>query len=371
MTALPNRSHAIDAMRGMTVALMIVVNMSINEQYTYAPLLHAAWHGYTLTDLVFPTFMFVSGTALAFTLGRLQAEGTPALVRKVLKRTALIFLAGYLLFWLPYVSLGASGMPTLPPLDHTRIPGVLQRIALGYGGAALILHFFKTRGAIAFSVLALLGYWALLLGLGDLTLAGNAVLKFDLWLFGPNHLYHGEGVAFDPEGLLSTLPAIVNTLAGYFAGRYVIDNGNNDKTLARLLLAGALALGVAMAWSGVLPFNKKLWTSSYALCSVAIDLMVLAWLVYIIDMRGQRRWAGFFEVFGRNTLFIYLLAELGQIMMGRLHWGEYNLFDGLYFHVFRPLAGDKPGSLLYALVYMLLCWGVAWWLDRRRIYIRL
>ena len=346
MTALPNRSHAIDAMRGMTVALMIVVNMAINEQYSYAPLLHARWHGYTLTDLVFPSFMFVSGTALAFTLGRLQVEGTAALVRKVLKRT-------------------------MKPLDHTRIPGVLQRIALGYGGAALILHFFKPRGAVVFSVLALLGYWALLLGFGDLTLEGNAVLKLDLLVFGPDLIYHGEGVPFDPEGLLSTLPAIVNTLAGYFAGRFVIEKGNTFETLAKLLLAGALALGVAMAWSGVLPFNKKLWTPSYALCSIAIDLMVLAWLVYVIDMRGQRRWAEFFEIFGRNTLFIYLLAELGQIIMGQTHIGEYNSFDGFYFYVFRPLAGDKPGSLIYALVYMLLCWAVAWWLDRRRIYIRL
>lgn len=371
MSSLPHRSHAIDAMRGLTVALMIVVNMAINEQYTYAPLLHARWDGYTLTDLVFPSFMFVSGTALAFTLGRLQAEGTATLLRRVLKRTALIFLAGYLLFWLPYAGVDANGHFGLPPLDQTRVPGVLQRIALGYGAAALILHFFKVKGAIVYSVLALLGYWALLLALGDLTLAGNAVLKLDLALFGPGRLYHGEGVAFDPEGLLSTLPAVVNTLAGYVAGRWVIDQGNTDKTVAHLLLAGALALAVAMAWSGVLPFNKKLWTSSYALCSIAIDLMVLAWLVFVIDMRGLRRWAGFFEVFGRNTLFIYLLAELGQIAMGRLRWGEYNLFDGLYFYVFRPLAGDKPGSLLFAMLYMLMCWGVAWWLDRKRIYIRL
>jgi predicted acyltransferase len=371
MTRLPPRSHAIDAMRGMTVALMIVVNMSISEQYSYAPLLHAVWHGYTLTDVVFPSFMFVSGTALAFTLGRLQAEGTAALVRKVLKRTALIFLCGYLLYWFPFVQFDAGGALALKPLSHTRIPGVLQRIALGYGAAVLILHFFKTRGALVFSLLALLGYWALLLAWGDLTLSGNAVLKLDLWVFGPDHLYHGEGLAFDPEGLLSTLPAIVNTLAGYFAGRFVIDKGNSFETLAKLLLAGALALGLAMAWSGVLPFNKKLWTPSYALCGIAIDLMVLAWLVYVIDMRGQRRWAEFFEIFGRNTLFIYLLSELLQTTMGLTHMGQYNSFDGMYFYFFRPLAGDKPGSLLYAVSFMLMCWAVAWWLDRRRIYIRL
>jgi len=371
MASPPSRSHAIDVMRGMTVALMIVVNMSISERYSYAQLLHSSWDGYTLTDVVFPTFLFVVGTALAFTLGRLQAEGTGRLLLKVGKRTVLLALIGFLLSWLPYLSVDAAGHLALAAVDQARIPGVLQRIAIGYGSAALILHFFKARGAVVFSVAALLGYWAVLLTCGDLTLTGNAVVKLDLLVFGPGHLYHGEGVPFDPEGLLSTLPAIVNTIAGYFAGRVVIVKGATYEALATLLTAGSVALGVALAWSGVLPFNKKLWTPSYALCSIGIDVIVLALLVYLIDLRGRRGWARFFEVFGRNALFIYLLAELGMIILGRVTWGGHSGLEGLYFNVFRPLAGDKPGSLLFSLSYMLACWAVAWWLDRRRIYVRL
>jgi predicted acyltransferase len=371
MKPLQSRSQAIDVMRGMTVALMIVVNMSISEAFSYAPLLHASWHGFTLTDVVFPSFMFVSGTALSFTLERTVALGTAQALRQVLTRTALIFLCGYLLYWFPFLMFDATGHLALRPLAETRIPGVLQRIALGYGLASLILLFLKERGAIVFSVVALMGYWALLSAFGDLTLQGNAVLKLDRWLLGDAHLYHGEGLAFDPEGVLSTLPAIVNTLAGYFAGRLVRARGNTFETLARLMLAGALALAIGLAWSGVFPLNKKLWTSSYVLCTVGIDLFVLAWLVFVIDMRGQRGWTYFFEVFGRNTLFIYLFSEVLTTVLGLTHVGNLNTFDWLFFSVFQPLAGSKPGSLLYAVLFMLLCWGVAWALDKRKIYIRL
>ncbi len=370
MADLPGRSHAIDAMRGMTVALMIVVNMSIDAEHSYAQLLHSPWDGYTLTDLVFPTFLFVVGTALAFTLGRLQAEGTPRLLAKVGRRTVLLLVIGFLLFWLPYTSVDAAGL-SLAPLAQARIPGVLQRIALCYCCAALVLHFFRARGAVVFSVAALLGYWALLVSFGDLTLAGNAVGKVDLAVFGPDHLYHGEGVPFDPEGLLSTLPAIVNTIAGYFAGRCVITRGATRDALSRLLLAGVAALGVALAWSVVLPFNKKLWTSSYALFSIGLDVIVLAALVYLMDVRGWRAWARFFEAFGRNPLFIFVLAEFGGIVLNRLTMGDVSAFQGLYLTFFRPWAGDKPGSLAYSLTYMLACWVVAWALDRRRVYIRL
>ena len=370
---LQDRTLAIDVLRGLTLALMIVVNMSINDTLSYAPLLHAVWHGLTLTDLVFPTFLFVAGLAIAFTLDALEAQGTPQVLRKVLGRTALIFLCGFLMYWFPFVGMDAQGHPFLLPIAHTRIPGVLQRIALGYGFAALILHFGKARGALAFSAVALLGYWALLSAFGDLTLTGNAELKLDKLLLGDDHLYHGEGIAFDPEGILSTLPAIVNVIAGCFAGRLVRRLGNGYETIARLMLAGAVCGAVALAWSGVLPFNKKLWTSSYVLVTIAIDLQLLALLVYAIELRGWRGWTYFFEVFGRNTLFIYLLSELAGTVMGLIHPGgkDLNLFDWLYVNVFQGWIGDKPGSLLYSLSFMLCCWGVGYVLDKRRIYIRL
>ena len=213
-----NRFRAIDVMRGLTLALMIVVNMQIGAGKSYAPLLHASWNGLTPTDLVFPTFMFVVGTALSFTLEKYAALGDAAVLRKIATRTALIFLAGYLLYWFPFITVGTTGHVFLAPLAHTRILGVLQRIALGYGAAALIVHYGGRAGAISFASGALLGYWWLMHACGDYSLAGNAAIRLDKLVLGEAHMYHGEGVAFDPEGILSTLPAIVNVLAGYLAG---------------------------------------------------------------------------------------------------------------------------------------------------------
>jgi predicted acyltransferase len=368
------RSQAIDVLRGLTLALMIVVNMSISEELSYAPLLHAAWHGLTLTDVVFPTFLFVVGTALSFTLEKYQGMGDAAVLGKIVRRTALIFLCGYLLYWFPFFQFAPvdqGGSLALLPLANTRIPGVLQRIALGYGFAALILHYGKERGAALFCVAALLGAWWLMATGGDYSLTGNAGLRLDKFLLGDAHLYHGEGIAFDPEGILGTLPAIVNVLAGYFAGRYLRRRGPGYETIAKLMLAGTLCIVVALAWQGVLPINKKLWTSSYVVCTVGIDLCVLAVLVYLIDLRKAHGWPYFFEVFGRNTLFIYLFSELLMSISWLAHVGNQALFDWLYRSGFQWWAGNKNGSLLFALAFMLFCWLVAYGLDKKNIYIKL
>jgi len=368
MTILRQRFQAIDVMRGLTLALMIVVNMSISATKSYAPLLHAVWHGLTLTDVVFPTFMFVVGAALSFTLEGYQRRGNAAVLRKIATRTALIFLCGYLLYWFPYFHFDAGKHLTLAPIAHTRILGVLQRIALGYGCAALIVHYGGRAGIVLYSVAALLGYWWLMHAFGDYSLDGNAELRFDKLVLGASHMYHA---AFDPEGILSTLPAIVNVLAGYLAGRFVRERRPNYEAIAKLMMAGAVCIAIGLAWSSVFPINKQLWTSSYVLCTVGIDLAVLALLIYVIDVCAQRGWTFFFEVFGRNTLFIYLLSEVGHKLLEVLHVGGGNLFDWLYTTAFQSWAGDKPGSLLYALTYMLACWLVAYAMDRRRIYVKL
>ena len=221
---LTQRSQAIDVLRGLTLALMIMVNRSFEEGRSYTQLLHADWNGLTLTDLVFPTFLFVVGTALSFTLPRYQSMGSAAVLRKVLWRTAIIFLCGYLLYWFPFFAMDAQGHLTLLPVSHTRILGVLQRIALGYGLAALILHFGGRRVALVFAVAALAGYWWILSYFGDLTMAGNAATRLDRLLLGEAHMYHGEGMAFDPEGVRARCRRVVNVIAGYFAGRYLQEN---------------------------------------------------------------------------------------------------------------------------------------------------
>ncbi len=371
MAHVTQRFRAIDVLRGLTVALMIVVNMQIGPGKSYAPLLHAAWNGLTPTDVVFPTFMFVVGTALSFTLGKYAALGEAAVLRKIATRTALIFLCGYLLYWFPFLTVDTNGHVILAPLGHTRILGVLQRIALGYGAAALLVHYGGRAGAISFSVGALLGYWWLMHAFGDYSLAGNAAIRLDKLLLGEAHMYHGEGVAFDPEGILSTLPAIVNVLAGYLAGRFIRDHGTSRFTIITLVLAGVVCLALSLWWNAAFPINKKLWTSSFVLCTVGIDLCVLAILIYAVPQARERRSTYFFEVFGRNTLVIYLLSEVGQTMLNSIHIGQQSLFDWIYAVGFAPWAGDKPGSLLYAVVYMLGCWIVAYAMDRRGIYLKL
>ena len=368
---MAKRFLAIDVLRGLTLALMIVVNLQIGEGKSYAQLLHARWDGLTLTDLVFPTFMFVVGTALSFTLENYERLGDQAVLRKVLTRTALIFLCGYLLYWFPFFTFDATGHIVFAPISHTRIFGVLQRIAIGYGAAALIVHYGGRVGAILFAVVALLGYWWLMHTFGDYSLAGSAAIKLDKFVLGEAHMYHGEGVAFDPEGILSTLPAIVNVLAGYLAGRFTRDSGRSGRTIATLLLVGAACVLVALLWNTVFPINKKLWTSSFVLCTVGIDLGVLAILVYLLPQGQKHGWTYFFEVFGRNTLVIYLLSEAAEKVLHMVRIGPHSFLDWVYANGFASWAGDKAGSLLYAIAYMLCCWGVAYAMDRKGIFVKL
>ena len=221
MNQLKKRYLSLDVFRGLDIALMIIVNSPGKEITTFAPLLHAKWHGFTLTDLVFPTFLFIVGNSMSFSMPKYETVSDKIFFTKVVKRTLIIFLLGFLMYWFPFFENGG-----LKNISDTRIFGVLQRIALCYFFASIVLRFFKTKGVLIFSVIALISYQLALLAFGDYTLAGNAVLKLDAWLIGESHMYHGNGIAFDPEGLLSTLPAIVNIIAGYRAGSFLQKNGN-------------------------------------------------------------------------------------------------------------------------------------------------
>jgi predicted acyltransferase len=371
MESTAQRSLTIDTLRGLTLALMIIVNMSISEEKSYGPLLHAVWHGLTLTDVVFPTFLFAVGASMSFAMDKYQRMGTGAVLRKVATRSALIFLCGFLLYWFPFFQIDASGQWSMLPLENARILGVLQRIALCYGIATLLIHFGKTWGSVIYSLLALLGYWWVMAAWGDYTLQGNAALKIDLALLGSSHMYKGEGIPFDPEGVLGTLPSVVNVLAGYFAGHFLRWNGSNYASISKLLMAGVLFIALALAWSTMFPLNKKLWTSSYVVCTIGIDLCILAILSYLIDIVAVRRWTVFFEAFGKNTLFIYLFAEVFMSVLWIAHVGDKALFDWIYLQGFQWWAGDKNGSLAFAVAFMLACWAVAKFMDAKRIYIKL
>jgi len=376
MTQSDSRFFSLDVFRGMTVCFMIIVNSPGSGADPFSILSHADWNGFTPTDLVFPSFLFAVGNAMSFSMRKWTAMGHGAFLRKVFTRALLIFLLGFLMYWYPFFESGEDGL-RLIPFSHTRVMGVLQRIALCYLFASLMIRYLSGRQVAALSVLFLVGYWVILLLFGDaaapLSMEGNAGQYLDKWVLGDDHLYHGEGIAFDPEGLLSTIPSIVNVVIGYYAGKFIQRTGKGYESIARLLLAGGVLILIALCWNMSFPINKKLWTSSFVMLTSGIDLAIVAALIYVLELRGWNKWnwARFFTIFGKNPLFIYLLSEILLITLHRVH-----LSSGLSLHewinavLFQVIAPGALGALLYAIIYMLLCWSVGWWLDRKKIYIR-
>ncbi|MBA4054741.1 MAG: DUF5009 domain-containing protein [Marivirga sp.] len=368
------RYLALDVFRGMTICFMIIVNSPGSWEIAYAPLLHASWHGFTPTDLVFPSFLFAVGNAMAFAMRKYEDQGDSVFWKKTLKRTAIIFLLGFLMYWFPFVREADGGGMELKPIGETRILGVLQRIALCYFVASIILHYGSRRMAVWFSAIALLAYWIISYVYGEAndpySLPGNAALRLDLFLFGEKHLYHGEGIAFDPEGLLSTLPSIVNVLAGYLAGDYIRRHGNSYETVSKLFLTGAVIILSALTWDMTFPINKKLWTSSFVLLTVGLDLLVLSALIFAIEIEKRKKWTFFFLVFGKNPLFIYLLSEILLILLYMISVGDTSLQQVIYKNILGSFASPINASLLFAILFMLLCWAVGYWLDKKKVYIK-
>ena len=365
-----SRFLALDVLRGMTVCFMIIVNTPGSGAEPFSPLLHAHWHGFTPTDLVFPSFLFAVGNAMAFAMAKFETMPASAVVSKILKRTAIIFLLGFLMYWFPFFERVHGGGWEFAPFSHTRVFGVLQRIALCYGIASLMIYFLPKKTVWIISAGLLLGYWLLMKFGGDYTMLSNLGQKIDLWLLGENHLYHGEGVAFDPEGFLSTFPAIVNVVIGYYAGAFIRSKGNNYETIAKLLLAGAALICVAYFWDLLFPINKKLWTSPFVLYTCGLDLLILGSLIYIIEILGKKNWTYFFEVFGKNPLFIYLLSEILITVLSLIRVGNTSLPRALNTSIFQKLLPGAAGSLLFALSYMMVCWLVGYWMDKNKKYVR-
>ena len=377
MSTQSERFLSLDVFRGMTICFMIIVNTPGSGAESFSPLEHAAWHGFTPTDLVFPSFLFAVGNAMSFSLDKYRQISSSVFLSKIFKRAALIFLFGYLMSWFPFFRFDAAGHITGAPFSHTRILGVLQRIALCYLFASLMIHYMSTRAAVITSVALLVGYWLLLLIFGDhaqpFSMLGNAGHLLDKSLFGPDHLYHGEGIPFDPEGLLSTLPAIVNVFIGYMAGRFIQQKGKGFETISKLMLTGALLIFIALWWNMVFPVNKKLWTSPFVLLTTGIDLLLISALIYIVEIKklNNLSWENFFLVFGKNPLFIYILSEILVTIFYMIPAGKGGSFYGWINEIlFQVVAPGALGSFLFAICYMLLCWSVGWWLNKRRIYIR-
>lgn len=380
------RYYSLDVFRGATVALMILVNNPGSWGHIYSPLVHASWHGCTPTDLVFPFFLFAVGNAMSFVMPRLEAAGTATFLWKVSKRTLLIFLIGLLLQWSPFVRWNEEGRLVMKSLDTLRIFGVLQRIALCYFFASLIVYFCKTRGAYVVSVVLLLLYWLLTMFLGNqadpYSLEGFWGTHLDRALLGNDHLYKGEGVPFDPEGLASTIPAIVQVIFGYFVGQYIQQKGKNWEMLSSLFVIGCMLVFTGLCWDLVFPINKKIWTSSYVLYTTGLAVNILCIMIYMIEFRSYKGFVTkFFDVFGKNPLFIFVLSGFLPRLAGLSRWVDHtdsngkpvyiNFFGWLWEYVCRPLFYNlKTGSLLYAIILIIFYWIIVFFMDRKKIYVR-
>jgi len=359
---------ALDVLRGLTILLMIIVNNPGSWEYVYAPLRHARWDGCTPTDLVFPFFMFIVGTAMWYSFKKQDYRLNPALTGKIIRRTILIFALGLFLNAFPFKNFDP---------DSLRIMGVLQRIALAYGLAAFIVLLAPIRWNYIIVWMLLLGYWGILLLFGGdepLSLEGNVVRQVDLFILGKDHLYHGYGIPFDPEGLLSTVPSVANILFGFLAGRLI--DRQQDKLKAVCQLAGWGFFGVILGQFWSLPINKPIWSSSYVVYSCGLASILLAILIWIIDIKRKQKWAHPLLVYGMNPLFIFVLAGiwadlLGVIQVAGAAGEQVSLKTFIYQELLVPWAGKMNGSLFFALHYAVLFWLVGLILYRKKIFIKI
>ena len=358
---------------------MIIVNTQISDDVAFSQLQHAKWHGFTPTDLVFPSFLFAVGNALSFAMKKWEAMSQSAVVWKILKRTIIIFLIGYLIiYWFPWFHQEPDGHWAFNPISHTRIMGVLQRIALCYGIAALLIYYCSTRTVVIISVLLLVAYWIVLLlfpvaGGDPFGMLTSAEYRLDVAILGDRHMYHGGengGVGFDPEGILSTFPAVVNVIVGYYVGVFVSKKGKTYEGLAKLLLWGCGFLAVAWFWNLVFPINKKIWTSSYVCLTVGIDIVLLAFLTYVIEFQKKVKWTSFFAPFGKNPLFVYIVSEILIVIFFIIPVGKDTSFADWSGQGILSIVPGAWGSLLFSVIYMMICWGVGKYLDVKKIYIR-
>lgn len=393
------RFYSLDVFRGATVCLMILVNNPGTWSHIYSPLEHAPWHGLTPTDLVFPFFLFAVGNALSFVMPRLQAGGDAIFWKKVLTRSLVIFAIGLFLTWWPFIKwsgeelvfkrwsyIDENGNP-----QGVRILGVLARIAICYFFASVIIYYLKARAAFFVGLILLLLYWVLCYTLGDpgdpYSITGWFGNQVDQAILHEQHIYHGERVngkpyAFDPEGIMSTMPAIVNVIFGYLVGDYIQKKGKNFEMLTGLFVAGVAMLITGFCWDLVFPINKKIWTSSYTVYTSGLATITIATMIYLIEFRNYKGWLSkFFDVFGKNALFVFALSAFlpktlwliripdgynkdgTQLYTDPWHW--------FYKHVCAQIPGDpKNGSLAFAICFIIFMWMICWWMDKRKIYVK-
>ena len=367
----PNRLVSLDVFRGITIAGMVLVNNPGTWSSIYWPLEHAEWHGWTPTDLVFPFFLFIVGVSITLAFARRVEEGSGKrdLYLKVIKRTAIIFGLGLFLNGFPYFQLGTI-----------RIAGVLQRIAICYLIASLIFLTTKVRTQLLIGVALLVIYCLVMTRLaapgyapGDLTKEGSIASFVDRLILG-QHIWR-QGKVYDPEGLLSTIPAVVTTLFGILTGHWLRSERTRYEKVVGMFVAGAVCVVLGWAWNPFFPINKALWTSSYVLFTAGLALQLLALCYWVIDIQGYRRWAWPFEVFGVNALALFvgtglMVKIMGLIKLPREDGTQISSQGWIFRKLFLSWASPINASLFYAIAFILLWLFFMWLLYRKRIFIK-
>ena len=356
------RLLSLDVLRGITVCGMILVNNAGACGFGYAPLRHVRWDGFTPADLVFPMFMFLMGISTYISLRKYNFEFKAA-VGKILKRALILIAIGIVMKWvLAGISTGIWN-----DWDHLRIMGVMQRLGICYGITALLAvslpHKYFTPGAVL-----LLGiYWELqLFGNGFEKSPENIVAIVDAAVLGTGHMYL-EGRQFvDPEGVLSTIPAVAQVMLGFVCGKMLMTEKDNGKRLLNLFVAGTVMLFAGFLLSYGCPLNKRLWSPSFVLVTSGIASLLFALMLKIIDVDGHKKWCGFFQVFGVNPLFLYVVSE---IIGDLLRHFDVNTF--VFDTALQPMLGDYPGSLMYAILFLFLLWLAGYALYKRKIFIKI
>ena len=374
MKQVINRFTALDTFRGATIALMIIVNTPGTWSYVYAPLRHAQWHGCTLTDLVFPFFLFIIGVAMRFSFDKYDICKYGPLFNKIIFRTITIFIIGLLLNAFPFIRQDWDW-------SSFRILGVLQRIALAYFLASFIILRSDVKKLVKILFILLIGYWILLMSYGWLSgqdpyaLKTNLVLVIDRYILGGNHLYGGTGIQFDPEGLLSTIPSAVTIIIGFLVGTMIKTTDDHEDNSQRMAVLGSLLIIIGWLWAFVFPINKQLWTSSYVLYTAGIGITILAGMIWLIDVKKVNWWTKPFVIFGSNAIFVYALSSVWAKILLKIRFeldGEITTgYYYLYKTIFLPLAGNINGSLFFALFHMFVFLLLLAWMYRKNIFFKI
>ena len=361
-----SRLISLDVLRGITIAAMILVNDPGSWEYVYAPLKHAVWDGCTPTDLVFPFFLFMVGVAITLALTKRKAANTGRrqLILKIIRRSIILFLLGLFLNGFPYYELGSL-----------RIPGVLQRIALVYLASALIFVTTKWVTQFRIAIVLLVVYWILMnyvpvpdYGPANLRPETNLGAWLDRLLLG-GHLWSQTKI-WDPEGILSTLPAISTCLAGILTGHLLLSSEDQVRKVVWLFVIGAICIFLGLLWDMTFPINKALWTSSYVLYTAGIALECLALCYWFIDILGYKKWTGPWVIFGINAITAYVLSGIVARLLGLIKVGDQSLKAWIYEHLFNSWLGPYNASLLFAICFVALIFIPVMWMYRRNYIVK-